>query len=54
MAGNKSVTTIIREVVEEVCDKYCKYPEKWDPEEHDGVELFDSDICANCPLMRLG
>lgn len=48
-----TVTTILREVVEEICDKYCKYPGEWDPEEHDGQELFESDICENCPLMRL-
>ena len=49
-----TVTKIIQEVTEEMCDKYCKYPNEWNPEEHDGQELFDSDICANCPLMRLG
>ena len=49
----KTVTQIIQEVIETMCDKYCKYPAEYDPEEHDGVELFDSDICANCPLMRL-
>lgn len=53
MAENKSVAKIISEVIEEMCDKYCKYPGEWNPEEHDGQELFDSDICANCPLMRL-
>lgn len=49
-----TVTAIINGVIEEICDKYCKYPAEWDPEEHDGQELFESEICANCPLMRLG
>ena len=51
--ADKSVVKIIGEVIEEMCDKYCKYPGEYDPAEHDGVELFDSDICKNCPLMRL-
>lgn len=48
----RSVTTLIEHVVEEMCDKYCKYPEQWD-EEAEGVELSESDICKNCPLNRL-
>ena len=48
-----SVTKIIHEVIDEMCDKYCKYPNEWDPEKHDGQELFDSEICQNCPLNRL-
>ena len=47
------VTSIIQDVCDEMCDKYCKYPYEWDPEEHDGQELFDSEICANCPLNKL-
>ena len=52
--ANQSVMNIIHEVIEEMCDKYCKYPGEWNPEEHDGQELFDSEICQNCPLNRLG
>lgn len=48
-----TVTKIIQEVVEDMCDKYCKYPNEWDPEEHDGQELWDGEICQNCPLSRL-
>ena len=47
------IAEIIREVAEEMCSHYCKYPHEWDPEGHDGVELADSDICENCPLNRL-
>lgn len=50
----QTVKQIIDEVTEEMCDKYCKYPGEWDPDEHDGMELFESEICQNCPLMRLG
>ena len=28
----KSATDIIREVAEEMCMHYCKYPEQWDEE----------------------
>ena len=47
-----TVTDIIGEVIEEICNKYCKYPELWD-EEEEGMELCDSEICRNCPLNRL-
>lgn len=48
----KKATQIINEVIEEICNKYCKYPEQWD-EEKEGMILADSDICKNCPLNRL-
>ena len=42
----------IEDVCQEICESYCKYPEQWD-EEKEGMELSESDICANCPLNRL-
>jgi hypothetical protein len=48
----KTITQEFEEIKEQICDKYCKYPESWDVEEH-GCELYDSDICINCPLNRL-
>ena len=50
--AEKTVTDIIREVKDEICDKYCKYPDTWD-EFREGCELAESEICANCPLDRL-
>jgi hypothetical protein len=50
----QTVVQIMDEVSQKMCDEYCKYPAEWDPDEHDGQELFESEICANCPLMRLG
>lgn len=47
------VTEIIEEVSDEMCNNYCKWPAMYVPEEHDGVDLYDSDICGNCPLNRL-
>jgi hypothetical protein len=48
-----SITETIEEVKDQICEDYCRYPREWDEEEHDGLELYDSDICANCPLNRL-
>lgn len=47
-----SLTEILEEVRESMCNDYCRYPREWD-EEAEGVELCESDICANCPLNRL-
>ena len=47
-----SITEILEEVKNDICNKYCKWPEEWD-EEKEGIELCESDICANCPLNRL-
>lgn len=49
----KTVREIIEEVRAEICEHYCKWPEKWD-EEAEGCELIDSSLCSNCPLGRLG
>jgi hypothetical protein len=52
----ESLETIISRTFEEVknrmCEDYCRYPTTWD-EEKEGIELYASDICANCPLNRL-
>ena len=42
----------LREIAETMCTQYCKYPDTWD-EEKEGIELTESDICANCPLNKL-
>lgn len=52
MDYNKTVTGIIEEVKLRMCDDYCRYPREWDDEEQ-GMELCESEICENCPLMRL-
>lgn len=52
--GNKeqSITEIIEEVKNEICNYYCKWPDQWD-EGKEGITLADSTLCANCPLERL-
>ena len=52
MKPQKGISQTIEEVKEEICLRYCKYPDTWD-EEKEGIYLADSDICANCPLNRL-
>ena len=49
----QTVSKILNEVKDAICNDYCRYPREYDAEEHDDVELFDSDICRNCPLNRL-
>lgn len=43
---------IINQVIEEMCDKYCKWSEQWN-EEAEGMALIDSEHCKNCPLNLL-
>lgn len=47
----ESVGKILQSVCDEMCDKYCKYPGTWNSEK-DG-DLSESEVCQNCPLMRL-
>lgn len=48
---NKPVTvsSILEEVINDMCDKYCKYPEQFTGDEED--ELYK--ICDSCPLNKL-
>lgn len=48
----KSITKQIEAIAEEFCNDYCKYPDQYD-EEKEGCELAESEICANCPIMKL-
>lgn len=49
---DRTIYAIIQEVADEICRDYCKYPVTWDAEK-EGSELWESDICMNCPLNRL-
>lgn len=48
MGNQKSVTDLIEEVREDICNKYCKYAEK-------GMVSDETieDICTKCPLNKL-
>ena len=57
----------LEQIKEEMCDKYCKWPEKYNGTEEvkawsadevimtviQPIPLSESDICKNCPLNRL-
>lgn len=45
----KSITFLLTEIADEICEHYCKYPDIWD-EEAEGKDLSESEICQNCPL----
>lgn len=46
----KTVTDIMEEVKQEICDDYCKYPTQVDSKK----DLFaDDSPCMTCPLSRL-
>lgn len=47
MEKQKSVTELIEEVREEICDKYCKYSDRGLSD--DEIE----ELCTNCPLNKL-
>lgn len=47
---DKSIVQQLQEVCEEMCDKYCKYPEKYTANEW---ETAFQGICEQCPLMKL-
>lgn len=46
----KTVTQIIAEVREKMCDGYCKFPQDYTPDEWKKVI---EEVCAGCPLNRL-
>ena len=46
----ESVVNIIQKVIEEMCNKYCKFPEQYS--EEDEEKLYD-EHCKNCPLNKL-
>ena len=46
----KTVTDILEEVKQEMCDDYCKYPTIV----NDREDLFaDNSPCTECPLTKL-
>ncbi|MEE1048208.1 MAG: hypothetical protein U0M60_12395 [Clostridia bacterium] len=45
-----TVTAILQEVIQKMCDEYCKYPEQYKGEDED--KLYE-EKCDNCPLNLL-
>lgn len=46
----KSIAQQLEEVTQEICDNYCKYPERYTAEEWDSV---CEELCYKCPLNKL-
>ena len=56
--GEKKITVmnLLIEVADEICDRYCKYPEICEAERKDPDEAEDllyEKYCASCPLNKL-
>lgn len=49
----KTVSQIIEEVKNEICDKYCRYQTIYDADDEDELTEMMEKICFNCPLDRL-
>lgn len=50
--STQNVRTIIEQACAEFCDKYCKWPEKWNTEK-EGMKLCESEHCEKCPVNWL-
>ena len=48
----ENIVAQLQEIADQICNDYCRYPQEWD-EDQTGIELSESEICANCPLNRL-
>ena len=54
----KTITFMLNEIVNEICDNYCKYPDMYVPKNlGDDVDMLEeimyTEICAKCPFMRI-
>ena len=45
-----TVVNIIHEVIESICNEYCKFPEQYT---EDNEENLYSEHCEKCPLNKL-
>ena len=52
MDEEKTISQMFEEIREAMCDKYCKYPEKYNCDDEDEYNAMMS-FCENCPLNRL-
>lgn len=45
----KTLSQQMEDIIGEVCDRYCKFPEQFSAEDEDKL----LEICMNCPLGRI-
>lgn len=48
----KTISQLLEEVANEICDHYCKYPMLY-TSDNESVELLVEEHCAECPLNRI-
>lgn len=48
--ADMTVSKILEEVIDSMCDKYCKYPEQYKDDNED--DLY-AKHCDKCPLNKL-
>lgn len=53
MEKQKTVADILGEVIQDMCDKYCKYPEEYVQKYGADDERMYDEKCSNCPLNKL-
>lgn len=47
-----TIERMFERLVEVMCDKYCRFPREHDAMK-DGQELWESEICTECPLCNI-
>ena len=48
----ENLETEVEKIKEEICDKYCKFPDQYGKTATGAEEMVDV-VCKNCPLCRL-
>lgn len=53
-----TITKMLTMIADQICDNYCKYPDMYLSKNQDGDEdmledMMYTEICANCPLMKI-
>lgn len=54
--NNMNISNELAKIAEEICDKYCKYPQEYVEKYGDGDESMEKladEKCNYCPVCRL-
>lgn len=53
--NDKAITKQLEEIAENICDHYCKYPEKYSIKEKgdDAYDALLNEVCVKCPLNKI-
>ncbi len=47
----QTVTRLLEEIVGEICDHYCKYPEQY--KDNDDIDEMCAKHCDHCPFNKI-